>query len=42
VHRDRSEGKKTRASDSRHLKSSRKMGAKEVLCIEIRAKKNKT
>jgi hypothetical protein len=42
VHRDRSEGNKKQASDSRHLKSSRKMGAKEVLCIKIRAKENKT
>jgi hypothetical protein len=35
-------GNKTRANNSRHLKSSRKMGAKEVLCIKIGAKENKT
>jgi DNA-binding transcriptional ArsR family regulator len=32
----------TQVTTSRHLKSSRKMGAKEVLCIEIGAKGNKT
>jgi hypothetical protein len=30
MHRDRSEGNKKQASDSRHLKTSRKMGAKET------------
>ena len=31
----------TQVTTSRHLKSSRKMGAKEVLCIEIGAKETK-